>query len=145
MPWWGWMAVGALLLVAELTFVDLEFYLVFLGLSALITGMLELAGIALPFWMQWLVFGALAIGSLVIFRQRLYKKMRPPAEGSVQTGVEGARAQALGEIAPGATGAVSLRGANWSGINRGSETISAGSYCRVERSEGLTLDLQPED
>ena len=49
MPWWGWMAVGALLLVAELTFVDLEFYLVFLGLSALITGMLELAGIALPF------------------------------------------------------------------------------------------------
>ena len=145
MPWWGWMAVGALLLVAELTFVDLEFYLVFLGLSALTTGMLELAGIPLPFWMQWLVFGALAIGSLVIFRQRLYKKMRPPAEGSVQTGVEGARAQALDEIAPGATGAVSLRGANWSGINRGSETISAGSYCRVERSKGLTLDLQPED
>jgi membrane protein implicated in regulation of membrane protease activity len=145
MPWWGWIAVGALLLIAELTFVDLEFYLVFLGLSALITGMLELAGIPLPFWMQWLVFAGLAIGSLVIFRQRLYKLLRPAAEGFVQEGVNGARAKAIDEIVPGATGTVTLRGATWTGINRGSETIRAGSFCRVERSEGLVLDLQPGD
>jgi membrane protein implicated in regulation of membrane protease activity len=144
MPWWGWIAVGALLLVAELTFVDLEFYLVFLGLSALITGALELAGLTLPFWMQWLVFGGLAIVSLVIFRRQLYKVLRPAADDDVRVGVEGARAIANDAIAPGATGIVSLRGANWTGINRGTTTISAAAYCRVIRSEGLTLDIEPE-
>ena len=145
MPWWGWIAVGALLLTAELSFVDLEFFLVFLGISALLTGMLELAGINLPFWVQWLVFAALSVGSLVILRQGLYKKLRPPPEGEVQSGVDGARAQAIGEIAPGPTGTVTLRGANWTGINRGTQTIAAGSYCRVDRAEGLTLDLLPGD
>jgi len=142
MPWWGWIAVGALLLVAELSFVDLEFYLVFLGISALLVGMLDLAGVAMPFWVQWLVFAALALGSLVIFRQRVYAKLRPPPEGEVQVGVEGARATAVDEIAPGATGSVTLRGTNWTGINRGAETIPAGSICRVDSSEGLVLDLR---
>ncbi len=35
MPWWGWVTIGALLLVAEMTIVDLEFYLIFLGIAAL--------------------------------------------------------------------------------------------------------------
>jgi hypothetical protein len=65
MPWWGWITVGALLLAAEMTIVDLEFFLVFLGASALLVGMLGLAGVPLPFWMQWIVFAVLAIGSLV--------------------------------------------------------------------------------
>jgi membrane protein implicated in regulation of membrane protease activity len=145
MPWWGWITVGALLLAAELSFVDLEFYLVFLGISALLTGMLEIAGVSISFWLQWLVFASLSIGSLVIFRQRVYKKIRPPAEGEIQAGVDGDRAKAIDDIAPGATGSVMLRGANWTGINRGTATISAGSFCRVDRSEGLTLDLRLED
>jgi len=145
MPWWAWITVGTLLLAAEMTFVDLEFYLVFLGISALFVGMLALAGIAMPAWLQWLVFAGLAIGSLVIFRQRLHKLLRPPPEGEVQIGLEGDRATAIDSIAPGATGSVKLRGTNWSGINRGSETIPAGSFCRVERSEGLVLDLRADD
>ena len=145
MPWWGWITVGAMLLVAEMTIVDLEFYLVFLGISALLVGMFELAGIAMPFWVQWLVFAALALGSLVIFRQRVYAKLRPPPEGGVQVGVDGARATAIDEIAPGATGSVTLRGTNWTGINRGAETIPAGSICRVDSSEGLMLNLRIDD
>ena len=41
MPWWGWIALGTLLLSAELAFVGAEFYLGFLGISALLVGMLE--------------------------------------------------------------------------------------------------------
>jgi inner membrane protein len=144
MPWWGWITIGALLLIAEMSVVDLEFYLVFLGISALLVGGLGLAGISMAFWMQWLAFGGLAIGSLVIFRQRVYKKFRPPPEGEIQHGVEGDRATAIGEITPGATGTVKLRGTNWSGINRGTETIPAGGGCRVGRSDGLVLDLHFE-
>lgn len=145
MPWWGWITVGALLLVAEITFVDLEFYLVFLGISALTLGLVSLSGMMLPYWVQWIVFAGLSILSLVIFRQRVYSKLRPPPEGHVQEGVEGAPALAVESIAPGATGSVTLRGAPWSAINRGSETIKAGARCRVDRSEGLVLEVRPEN
>ena len=47
MPWWGWMIFGALLLGAELLGVDAGFYLVFIGLAAALTGLLELAGLGL--------------------------------------------------------------------------------------------------
>lgn len=145
MPWWGWVAVGALLLAAEMTFVDLEFYLVFLGISALLVGSLEIAGVAMPYWLQWIVFALLAIGSLAIFRQRLYVILRPPPEGDIQIGVDGDWAVAVDGIASGATGSVTLRGAVWTGINRGSAPIPAGARCRVARSEGLTLELHLDD
>jgi membrane protein implicated in regulation of membrane protease activity len=145
MPWWGWVTVGAMLLVAEMTFVDLEFYLVFLGISALLVGLVGLSGVEMPFWLQWVVFSVVAIASLVIFRQRVYSVLRPPPEGEVQVGVSGDRATALDSIAPGASGSVTMRGSNWTGINRGDSTIPAGAACRVERSEGLVLDVRLED
>jgi len=36
MQWWGWIIVGGLLLGAAITFVDLQFYMVFVGLYAVI-------------------------------------------------------------------------------------------------------------
>jgi membrane protein implicated in regulation of membrane protease activity len=144
MPWWGWITIGAMLLVAEMTFVDLEFYLVFLGISALLVGLMDLSGVAMPFWMQWAVFATLAVASLVIFRQRVYAKLRPPPEGDVQVGVTGDFAIAADPIEPGATGSVTLRGTTWTGLNRGDVVIPAGARCRVERSEGIVLDLRLE-
>ena len=41
MPWWGWVVVGAALLGAEIV-VPTDFYLVFLGLSALAVGLVGL-------------------------------------------------------------------------------------------------------
>ena len=144
MPWWGWITVGALLLVAEITIVDLEFYLVFLGISALAVGLALAAGIGMPFWLQWLVFAGLAIVSLVVFRQRVYAKLRPAAEGSIGEGVEGELATAIDAIPPGVSGAVMLRGARWTGRNQGHRAIPAGASCRVERRQGLVLDVRIE-
>ena len=48
MYWWAWIAVGAILLGSELAFVDAQFYLVFVGASAFVVGMLQLAGVGLP-------------------------------------------------------------------------------------------------
>ena len=36
MEWWAWIAAGAILLGSELAFVDAQFYLVFVGASALV-------------------------------------------------------------------------------------------------------------
>ena len=144
MPWWGWVTIGTLLLVAEMTFVDLEFYLVFLGVSALLAGLVSIA-VPEKLWMHWMVFSVLSVASLVIFRQRVYALIRPPPDGEVRSGVEGERATAVDSIAPGATGSVTLRGANWTGLNRGDETIPAGARCRVERSEGVVLELRLDD
>ncbi|MBK7949172.1 MAG: NfeD family protein [Deltaproteobacteria bacterium] len=142
MPWWGWITVGALLLVAEITIVDLEFYLVFLGISALAVGMSLAAGIGMPYWLQWLVFAGLAIVSLVVFRQRVYSKLRPAAEGLIGEGIEGELATAIDAIPPGASGGVMLRGSRWTGRNQGPTMIQAGASCRVERRQGLVLDVR---
>ena len=144
MPWWGWIAVGAILLVAEMTFVDLEFYLVLLGASALIVGLLELSGLDLLAWQQWVVFAGLSIGSLVFFRRRVYSMLRPSAGHEIAEGVEGQLATAIDEIAPGARGAVSMRGTTWTARNLGASPIAAGARCRVARAHGLELEIRPE-
>jgi len=60
MQWWAWIAVGAILLGSELAFVDAQFYLVFVGASAFVVGLLQLTGLDLAAWLQWLIFAALA-------------------------------------------------------------------------------------
>ena len=145
MPWWGWITIGALMLAAELAFVDAEFFLVFLGVSALLVGSVELSGTLLVWWGQWLLFAALSIGSLVLFRQRVYGLMRPPPEGDVQRGVDGDVATASEAIEPGANGHVDLRGSTWQAINDGDVRIEAGARCVVVRSESVTLRVKPTE
>ena len=145
MPWWGWITVGALLLVAEMAVVDLEFYLVFLGISALLTGMAVLGGVPLPVWGQWLLFAALAGLSFVVFRRALYARIRPPIGDGVGEGIVGERAVASEDIAPDARGAVTLRGATWTAQNTGAAPIRAGEACVVERTEGLVALVRPKD
>src|ERR1700761_4891914 len=76
MQWWAWVAVGAVLLGSELAFIDAQFYLVFVGGSALIVGFLELIGLVPDDWMQWALFGLLAVLFVVIFRRRIYGLLR---------------------------------------------------------------------
>ncbi len=145
MPWWGWIAIGTLMLTAELAFVDAEFFLVFLGVSALLVGSVELAGVSLAWWAQWLIFAGLSVGSLVIFRQRVYVLMRPPPDEEVPEGVTGDVGRAIAAIEPGASGRIELRGSPWSAINDGERAIEAGARCTVVRADGLTLHVRSAD
>ena len=145
MPWWGWVTVGALLLVAEASVVDLQFYLVFLGLAALLTGIAMLGGLGLPIWGQWLLFAGLSGASFVFFRRALYQRIRPPLEDQIDEGVEGACAIASEDIAPGTRGVVTLRGATWTAHNVGPTPIRNGDACLVERSEGLVVQIRATD
>ena len=52
MDWWAWVVGGAILFGAELFFVDAQFYLVFIGTAAILTGIGAAAWPAFAGWAQ---------------------------------------------------------------------------------------------
>ena len=74
MAWWAWMVLGIGLLGVEMFLIDAQFYLVFIGLSAAIVGLLGLVGVELPAWTQWLVFAVLAVVAMLAFRRRMVSR-----------------------------------------------------------------------
>ena len=144
MQWWAWIAVGAILLGSELTFVNAQFYLVFVGASALVVGILALAGAATADWLQWLIFAALAVTSLLTFRGRVYERMRRTLP-IMRSGPAGEIVTLPLELPPGETCRLEYRGSSWSAINAGESVIAAGSRARVERVDGLTLVVRGEN
>jgi membrane protein implicated in regulation of membrane protease activity len=144
MAWWGWIAAGALLLAAEMGFVDAQFYLVFLGLSALLVGLLALAGLDGPTWLQWLLFAGFAAASFAFFRKRIYARLQRGSVG-LPEGVEGETAIASEPIDAGGQGRGELRGSQWTLVNAGATPLAAGGRARVLRAEGLVLHVRSEN
>jgi hypothetical protein len=140
MPWWGWIVVGVVLLGGEIV-ADAQFYLVFLGVAAILVGLLGVAGLSGGIAMQWAIYGLLAVVLLLGFRGRVYGKLRganPPGHETII----GEVAIAQEAIAPGAIGRAELRGSAWSARNVGSEALAKGQRAQVVRMEGLMLDVR---
>ena len=72
MMWWGWVIAGAILFGAELSFVSAQFYLVFIGVAAVVVGIVTAMASPAP-WAQWALFAALVIVSMLAFRSRVYR------------------------------------------------------------------------
>jgi membrane protein implicated in regulation of membrane protease activity len=138
MHWWAWIAVGAILLGSELTFVNAQFYLVFIGASALVVGFLGLAGFELGIWAQWAAFAVLSLGSMLTFRRRVYEKLRPRLPG-MKAGPAGDTLTLPEALPPGESCRVEYRGTSWSALNGGTAPIAAGGRARIDRIDGLTL------
>ncbi|MGO9933993.1 MAG: NfeD family protein [Steroidobacteraceae bacterium] len=138
MHWWAWIVIGAVLLGTELAFVNAQFYLVFLGISALVVGLLELGGLLAADWLQWTTFAVIAVISMLTFRKQIYDKMRgelPP----LRSGPAGEFVTLPTQLAPGATCRLEYRGASWSALNGGKSAIEEGCSARIDRVDGLTL------
>jgi membrane protein implicated in regulation of membrane protease activity len=143
MQWWAWVAVGAILLGSELTLVSAQFYLVFLGGSALIVGLSNLAGLNAAVWLQWSMFAVLAAVSMIGFRRRVYERLRRELP-VVRGGPDGETVVLPAALAPGGTCRLEFRGSSWSACNSGRSVIAAGARARIERIEGLTLMVQAD-
>ncbi len=143
MQWWAWIAVGAILLGSELAFVDAQFYLVFVGASAFLVGMLQLAGLEFAAWLQWLTFAVLAATSMLLFRRRIYEKMRRGLP-AMKSGPAGEMVTLPTALPPGETCRLEHRGSSWSAVNGGKSMIAAGARARIERVDGLTLVVRGE-
>ena len=141
--WWHWLLFGLLLVLAEMAAPG-GFYIIFFGVAAIIVGVLALAGLGGPSWMQWLLFSVLAIVSLLLFRNRLLKIFQGDPQAPPVDQLVGEIATAAGELAPGAVGRVELRGTVWSARNESASVLTNGARCRVLRVDGLMLHVGPE-
>ena len=141
MPWWGWIVIGTLIFCAELFAIDAQFYLIFIGSGAIVVGLVELLGLHLPDWGQWLLFAILSVSSMVLFRRKLYDKIRGGVV-PVSDSVTGGRIVLENELQPGASGRADFRGTTWTVCNVGEQPIPAGSSANIESMEGLTLKVR---
>jgi membrane protein implicated in regulation of membrane protease activity len=143
MEWWAWIAIGAVLLGSELAFIDAQFYLVFVGASALVVGLLELTGLLPLLWMHWAVFGILAVVSVMVFRRRIYSKLRRKIP-DMQQGPVGGTLVMPAPLQPGESCRLEYCGSSWNATNGGSSLILAGQRARIDEVKGLTLVLHGE-
>jgi membrane protein implicated in regulation of membrane protease activity len=136
--WWLWLVAGLALIGAELLVVPTGLYLLFLGASALLVGLLGFAGLAGEVGLQLLLFVLLSFASLLFFRRALASRLRTSSAPAVGELV-GETAVALGPVAANAVGSAEMRGAIWRVRNVGKFDVAEGQRCRIERVEGLEL------
>jgi membrane protein implicated in regulation of membrane protease activity len=144
MQWWAWVAVGAVLLGSEMAFIDAQFYLVFVGGSALMVGFLQLAGLVPDDWMQWALFGLASGLSVMIFRRRIYGLLRRKLPDMKQ-GPVGESVVLPAPLPPGESCRLEYCGSSWNATNGGTSLILAGQRARIDRVNGLTLVIHGEN
>ncbi|MCP3688322.1 MAG: NfeD family protein [Gammaproteobacteria bacterium] len=144
MPWWGWMIFGAFLLGSELLGVEAGFYLVFIGLAAILTGLLEVFGVHLEPWMQWLSFAVFGLVLMVFFRKQLYQRLRGGGVG-YEVGPAGEYIEIAETMQPGASARISFRGTDWTVVNDGDTLVEKGNRVRISQVDGLTLKINKEE
>jgi len=143
MTWWGWVVGGAILLGAELAFVNAQFYLVFIGSAAILVGLVTELVYPLAHWAQWGVFGVLALVLMVAFRSRLYERVRGHS-ASVQAGPVGGVMTLPVSLAPGESCRAEHGGSFWTVCNDSDKPMPSGAQARIESVQGLTLLVRPK-
>jgi inner membrane protein len=141
--WWGWVIGGAILLGAELTFVDAQFYLVFVGSAAIIVGAGTAVAPSLAPWVQWAVFAVLTIVSMVAFRGRIYAWIRGHSP-QVRSGPMNEVLTLPASLAPGESCQVEHAGTFWTVRNASNVTMPSGARARITGVQGLILVVQPD-
>lgn len=142
MEWWIWLALGLILLVIELA-TPSGFFVMFFGLGAVTVGVLTRLGIAGPAWMEWLLFTVFSIVYVLLFRDRMQRRLHPTDATEIDTLV-GEIAVTRERIPPSGIGRVELRGTIWNARNNSTVPLEPGQRSRVTRVDGLVVFVQPE-
>jgi hypothetical protein len=138
MNWWGWMVGGAILLGAELGLVNAKFYLVFIGAAALAVGLVSVATPTLSASAQWALFAVLAAVSMLMFRARVYRRLRGRLP-TLPSGPAGGVLTLPRALEPGQSCQVEHGGSFWTVRNHGALTLPSGARARIVSVQGLTL------
>jgi membrane protein implicated in regulation of membrane protease activity len=142
MPWWAWILSGLVLLGLELALGT--FYLVFLGIAAIIVGLIAMFGASGPAWLEWLLFMVFSAGLVLLLRRPLLGKFNIKSDPRDIDTLVGLAAVTVESIPPGGIGKVEMRGTVWTAHNQGTRVLAPGERCRVERVQGLSLWVLPE-
>jgi membrane protein implicated in regulation of membrane protease activity len=144
MVWWYWMVLGLALLGAEMTTPG-GFYILFFGLSALLVGTMAGLDLVNVDWLQWLLFSAIAVGSLLLFRGPLLARISAGRQAHPDVdSMLGEVAIPLEALPAGAIGKAELRGTTWTAKNVGPTAFRKGQRGKVIKVDGLTLWITAE-
>jgi hypothetical protein len=138
MIWWMWMVAGLVLFALEAMSAG-GFYLVFFGAGAAVVGLLDLVGWHLSLLPQGLLFVAISLAALALFRKPLLAKFQKGIPTHKVDSLAGQMAKALEDIPVGGRGMAELRGSSWTAQNVGAVPIVRDARCHVDRVDGLTL------
>ena len=143
MLWWHWLVIGLILVALEMA-ASGGFYVIFFGIAALAIAGLHVLDLAGPVWLQLVLFSSISIGSLLLFRGPLLKRMQLDGPGKDVDSLVGDIALPLEDIPAGAVGRAELRGTVWSARNQGTATVVRGERCKVVDVDRLMIFLKPE-
>ena len=144
MLWWHWLLLGLVLTALELATAG-GFYIVFFGVAAIIVSVLVLLDVGGPVWFQLLLFSALAVASLLFFRNPLMRRLHLTGGAPDMDTLAKETGTVLEAMAPGANGRVEVRGTTWSARNVGAASLPTHARCIVVREERLTLLVKAEE
>ena len=143
MAWWIWFLAGLVLAGLELASAG-DFFLLLLGVSAILVGFCAAIGLAEPFWLQVGLYSVFCWVTVFWLRKKLKARFQAPGSDEEVDGLVGQRAVALDELNEGEIGKVELRGTTWNARNSGTIPLLIGAGCRVKRVDGLTLWVEAE-
>lgn len=143
MSGWGWIVGGGILLGAELIFVNAQFYLVFIGVAAIVVGFATALVESLAPWVQWAAFAVLAVVSMVTFRSRLYHHLHRGDTPAVRAGPVGGVMTLPVTLGPGESCQAEHGGTYWTVCNDSDKPIPSGAQAYIARVQGLTLLVRP--
>jgi membrane protein implicated in regulation of membrane protease activity len=138
-----WMALGVVLAAFELASPG-GFVVIFFAVAAVVVALLDLLGIARNPVLQWILFSALAIVALRLFRNPLLERLRSAERPVAVDSLAGETAIASTDMAPGQYGQAELRGSVWQARNVDLGPLRAGQRLRVVAVDGLMLDVRSE-
>jgi|WetSurMetagenome_2_1015567.scaffolds.fasta_scaffold265613_2 inner membrane protein len=133
---WIWVAVGLALIITEM--VVPTFFIIFLGIGALIVALSSFLGLSDSLEIQLLVFAVSSALLMMLLRGRLKKRisakeMEPDYLGQLATVTE--------TIIPGREGKVSYRGSVWTAT--GDVEMQKDTTVIITGREGICLKVKP--
>jgi membrane protein implicated in regulation of membrane protease activity len=136
-----WIILGFVLMLAEFLTPG-GFYIIFFGAAGVVVGILSLVGFGGPQWFEWLLFTALSVIGMALFRRRLLKRMEIPPRPDDMDTIVGKIALVIEPIPAGSVGRVEMRGTAWSAMNLGPQALASGQRVTVEKLDGLILGVR---
>lgn len=135
-----WGAIGLALVILDMLFGS--FYLLFLGLGALVTALSTWLGFTVdPTW-QWTTFAVVSILGILLFRKRLVKHFGPG--GDRYTEHVGEKVKVIQDVTA-KDGKVMYRGAEWQARSKDGALIPVGEDARILKTDGIVLVVELEN
>jgi membrane protein implicated in regulation of membrane protease activity len=139
MSWWIWILIGFGLLALELTTSTL--HIGFFAVGAVVVALLDVVGLDLPLWAQFLVFTIASVIAFFFIRPVIVRKLKLDQKKVVDSLV-GEQALALEDMAVNGFGRAEMRGSTWSARNIGETALIRGQRCSVAEVDGLVIHVR---